>query len=485
VNKCSQPINILKEQICFADVGFAMQDVYEYIDKNADNFVKTLRQFLRMPAVSPNVEDCKKAAEMLQDIMVERGIETQIMPVLEEQPDIGGPVVYAEIKGERDKALIAYAHYDDKPADPVDEWVTPPWSADLREGPHGPTIYARGAVDNKSGCLAFVFAAEAFMKTRGMPPVTVKCVFEGEEEVGSTHLEDWAVRHKEMLKAEGLHCLDGGIGETGKPRVGIHGKAVLYVELWARGSKEDVHSGRSALVENPVWRLVHALASLKDVNDRILIDGWYDNWRKPEAEDLEYIKEEIADFDEEAVKKKFGTEGKPFPGNRTGLELFKEFRFGGTCAICGIHGGFTDPGRLMTIVPREAFAKIDFRCPPHLDPHEQFKKLEAYLTTKGFDDIQPKLVSARPNPWFTAPTESIVQAIHRAADLVYPGEDIGIGESTTAEGVFSVALGIPSAMTGFGNPDASLHAPNENLAVSHFIKGIKYAATIMQEFAKD
>lgn len=462
-----------------------MQDVYEYIDKNADEFIETLRRFLRMPAVSTNVEDCKKAAIVLRDIMVERGIKTEIMPLREAEPDIGGPVVYAEIKGEREKSLLAYAHYDDKPADPIDAWVTPPWSADLRDGPSGPTIYARGAVDNKSGCLAFVFAAEAFMKSRGKPPVTIKCVFEGEEEVGSTHLEEWAVKHRDMLTSDGLHCLDGGLSEKGKPRVGIHGKAVLYVELWARGPSQDVHSGRAALVENPIWRLVHALASLKDTNDRILIDDWYDSWRKPEPEDIEYIKAEMGDFNETAIKQKFRTEGKPFPGGRSGLELFEELRFGPTCTICGIHGGFTEPGILMTIVPKEAFAKIDFRCPPHLDPYEQFAKLEKYLKAKGFDDIEPKLVSARPNPWFSAPTESIVQAINRAAEISYPDEKLQVGESTTAEGVFSVALGIPSAMTGFGNPDANIHAPNENLVVSNFIQGVKYAATIMEEFAKD
>lgn len=454
-------------------------DVFNYIDQNADEFVETLRRFLRMPAVSRNIEDCKKAAEVLRDIMIERGISAKVMPLQPDNPDIGGPVVYAEIPGKKEKALIGYAHYDDKPVEPLEEWITPPYSADLREGPYGPTIYARGASDNKMGCLAFVFAAEAFMNTRGAPPVTLKLVFEGEEEIGSPHLEKWARTHREMLKSEGLHSLDGSLTEKGKPKIGIHGKAVLAVELKVKGPKVDVHASSAAIVQNPMWRLVQALSTIKDVErDEILIPGFYDDWREPTAEDLEYIRREMEDFDEEAVKKTYGLEGRPFPGNRTGFELFKELRFGITCTLTELRGGSTVP-----VIPTKASAKLGFRLPPYLDPIDLFEKLKAHLKKQKFDDIEVILTATRPNPWFTAPTEEIVQAMNRAAEKVYPDEDTQIGTSTTAEGIFSVALGIPSVMTGFANPDCDIHAPNENIAVSYFIKGLKFAATIMEEFA--
>jgi acetylornithine deacetylase/succinyl-diaminopimelate desuccinylase-like protein len=461
----------------------SLKDVYDYIDEHRDEFVEVLRRFLRMPSVSTDIEDCWSAAKVLHSIMTERGIESKIFPLRSNEPMIGGPVVYADIPGEKKKTLLGYAHYDDKPAVPLDEWVTPPWSADLREGPHGPTIYARGAADNKSGCIAFVLATEAFLRTRGKPPVSLKLVFEGEEEIGSTHLEDWAVRNKEMLEADGMHCLDGWIGDKGRPTVGIHGKAVLYVELWARGPKENAHSGRAAFVVNPLWRLVFALASLKDLEkDKILVNGWYENIREPSKEDLEFLKEEMDEFDEEEIKKKFGVEGS-FPGNRTGFSLLKEAKFGATASICGIYGGFTIPGKLHTIIPKEAYAKIDFRCPPNLDPYNLFERLKEHLIENGFDDIEPVLISARPNPWFTSPTEDIVQAMIRARDILYP-EGLEINYDVSAEGVFRVALGIPAAMTGFGNPDCKIHAPNENLAVPYFIKGVKFAATIMHEFSK-
>jgi len=331
-----------------------------------------------------------------------------------------------------------------------------------------------------------VYALEAFRQVRGQPPVTVKLVFEGEEETGSAHLETWALDNRELLEGvEGLHCLDGNVeAESGMPRITIHGRAVLYVELRAKGPAMDVHSGRAHLVTNPAWRLVGALASIKDPHtDRILVDGWYDDLAEFDEDDRAYIEKELKGFTEEAIHDQYGTHGKPFPGNRRGFELLKAFYTEPTSSICGIHGGFTTKGRMQTIVPREAWAKLDFRCPPNLNPSTLVDKLRRHLDNQGYDDVEIVPLNVGWYPWRAPLQSAMTQACYQASEMVFGREPSTMGPSAP-EGIFTHHFGIPVVLTGFGTPDCNIHAPDEKLPISQFVKGIKYAAAIMERFGR-
>lgn len=448
-----------------------LKAVHSYIDQNKKDFVEKLQRLLRQPSVSTNLDDCLKCAELLKKIMVESGIKARLMPVKN-----GPPVVFAELRSRISKrTLLCYDHYDVKPVDPVDEWLSDPFGAEIRVN----RVYARGATDNKSGCLAFVFAAEALLRNLEDLPVNLKFVFEGEEEIGSTHLEQWALENKELLRADGLVSLDGGVdSDTGKPEVGTYGKGVLYVEFRAKGPREDIHSGSEAMVTNPIWRLVWALNSIKGPNDEILVDGWYKDLRKPTEEDLASVRDELVPFDPEETKAQLGTPA--FAGDRVGFDLLVHRRFYGTAAICGIYGGYTKTG-MHTVIPKTAFAKMDFRCPPYLDPDVQFKKLRKHLDDHGFKDIELVKLSARGNAWVTDRNDPVVQAVKRAIDRVFP--EANLSKKGTAEGVFRVKLGIPAVMSSFSNADNNLHAPNENCDINYYVRGIKYAASIVAEFA--
>lgn len=449
-----------------------VESTYAHIDRNRQRFVQRFQELLRQRSITRDVEDCVKCADLLRKIMIEAGIDAKLSPVRD-----GQPVVYGEVRSKKSsRTLLCYDHYDVKPTDPNDEWLSDPFGAEIRNN----RVYARGATDNKSGCLAFVFGTEALLKDTKDVPVNLKFVFEGEEEVGSTHLEEWALANKELLRADGLVSLDGGINSnTGKPYVETYGKGVLYVELRAKGPNEDVHSGREATVINPIWRLVWALNTIKGPDDEILVTGWYDDLRKPTDADIAVVKDELAHFDAEATKKRLGTAA--FAGNRDSLNMLIHRHYYGTAAICGIMGGYTKAG-LHTIIPKNAFVKMDFRCPPNLDPDIQFKKLRRHLDEKGFSDIDLIKISARGNAWLTEGTAPVVQAVKRAIEKVYPNAQLS--SKGTAEGVFRVKLGIPSVMSNFANPDNNIHAPNENCDLDCYIRGIKYAATIMTEFSK-
>jgi acetylornithine deacetylase/succinyl-diaminopimelate desuccinylase-like protein len=226
------------------------------------------------------------------------------------------------------------------------------------------------------------------------------------------------------------------------------------------------------------WRLVHCLNSMFDPDGRILIEGWYDNLLPPDEDDMYYLREELAHFDREELRRQFGlTRDFPFDDD---VELLKAIHYGASCNINGMTAGYTGEGS-KTIVPTQASAKLDFRCPPNLEPVDQLKLLEAHLEKHGFDDVEIVVRAARPNPYKTPVREAISQSIIHAAERVWGEPPIVAGVST--QGIIMIHVPHPAVLSGFGAPDNNLHAPNENMPVDRFIQGIKFAATIYQEFA--
>ena len=457
-----------------------MNAVNRYIDSNADRYVEALRTLVRHPSNTPDVDDCIRCADVLADLMAAAGCAPDVTPPI---PG-AAPVLHyeAHAAAPKSRTMVGYGHYDVKPAGPLKDWDSDPWGAEIRDG----VMYGRGVVDNKSGCLAFLFAIEAFRATAGATPVHVKLVFEGEEETGSENLETWALNHRSWLESvDGLHCLDGHVeASTGLPPVYIEGRSLAYVELRAKGPRYDVHSGRASLVVNPVWRLVGALATIKDPRtDRILVDGWYDKLRATSDDDELFLQHQLEDFSEAAIQHEYGTEGQPFPGNRRGYDLLKAVRSEPTANICGIHAGFTAPGEMQTIVPSHALAKIDFRFPPDLDARELLEKLRSHLDRHGYSDIEIVTLHAGGYPWRSPYQSAMTQACIRASRSVFGKDPDRVGPSAP-EGLFAHHFGFPAIITGFGTPDCNIHAPNERLPIDQFIKGIKYAAAIMHEFSQ-
>ena len=230
-----------------------IEKVFDYIDEHIDETIADFQEYLRIPSVSARGEALDEGAECTKKLMEKAGIpDIQLL-------EAGGPqvVVGADVKDPEKKTLLCYGHYDVQPEDPVDQWISPPFGAEIVDG----KIIARGATDNKGGVLAFIKAYEAFQKVAGKAPVNLKFFFEGEEEIGSPHLDDFCIRYGDLLQADGMHCLDGGVNPSRlSPEVELGLKGILYVELIVKGPKKDVYSGSAAMVENPVWRLVHALS---------------------------------------------------------------------------------------------------------------------------------------------------------------------------------------------------------------------------------
>lgn len=450
-----------------------MKDIYDWIDAHAEECIADLQRFVRQPSISAQNIGLRDCAELLRGMMHDDGLPAEFQELHE-----GPPVVWGEVASAKStKTLMCYAHYDVQPPEPLEDWTHGgPWSAEIVEG----IMYGRGTTDNKSGVLAFVKAAKAFMAVRGEVPVGLKFLFEGEEEIGSPHLGPWVEANAEMLKADGMHCLDGSL-EIGPevPDVSLGLKAILFAELIARGPKADVHSLNAPLVTNPVWELVHALATIRDRDGKILIEDWAEGIYVPDADHEGYLADKTARTDFDALRADLGVT--EFAGGRDGIEALRARSYEPTANIQGIAAGYVGPGT-KTIVPAEARVRLDFRLIPNIQPEAAARKLRAHLDKHGFADIEINFKEASEPPYKISAREDISQSIIAAAEEIYGEPPIVNGVS--AEGTVLKHVWIPCVLTGFANPGANLHSPDENIVVSRYIQGIKFAAAIMEHFGK-
>lgn len=452
-----------------------MQDIYDWIDARQDEIVAELQLLLRQPSISAQNVGLAECAALLRHQMEDNGVtDARILPV----PNAPA-IVYGTEQSENTsaKTLLCYGHYDVQPPEPLDKWIDPPFSAAIRDG----VIYARGATDNKSGVLAFVRAARAFREVRGHVPINLVYLFEGEEEVGSPHLETWVLNNQALCECDASIGLDGGINRTSyKPEIQLGIKAILAVELSVRSHDIDFWSGRAQLMkaQGAAWRLVKCLNSLFDDTGRITIEGWYDDLLLPDEDDLLHLQQELAHFDRAELARQFGL-SRDFPFDDD-IELLKAIHYGASCNINGLSAGYTGEG-MKTIVPAAASAKLDFRCPPNMEPADQLQKLEAHLQKHGFDDVEIVIHTARANPYKTPVREAISQSVIHAAEKVWGEPPLVMGVST--QGTIMINVPHPAVMSGFGAAENNLHAPNENMPITRYIQGIKYAATIFDEFA--
>jgi acetylornithine deacetylase/succinyl-diaminopimelate desuccinylase-like protein len=449
-----------------------MEDIYAWIDGRREAILDEFFGLLRVPGISALNQSLDEAAERTLQIVRDSGLPATLMPVRG-----GPPIIYGDLNEGAPRTLLCYAHYDVQPVTPLEEWISPPFEPTIRDG----VIYARGSTDNKAGIMVFAKAAQAFRAVRGRVPVNLKFVFEGEEEMGSPHFLDWVKEHTDLLQCDGSVCMDGPADHsTKRPPVQLGCKAILYVELRLKMNEKDVWSGYAGWVPSPVWRMLKLLNTMLDLDTgRIRIDGWHDDWAPITAEDEELLDRLYEVFDEKEAMRELGITQWAWGEDARGA--LRRRHYGPTMNVCGIAAGYAGPGG-KTIIPNEIRVKLDFRCPPYLEPAVQLEKLKAHLRKHGFDDVEVLVHTARANPYKISPREPIAQAVIRAADRVFGGMPTVYGVSI--QGLIRVYVPHPAVMTGFADPDCRLHAPNENMPVERFFQGIKYAATIMEEFAR-
>ena len=450
-----------------------LQVTFDWIDAHRDEAIADLQRFVQQPSVSAQNVGLEECAELVVQMMHDDGLDATAHPI-----EGGPPCIIGHMPSHlSNKTLLAYAHYDVQPVEPIDKWTYPPYSATLADG----RLWGRGATDNKSGVLAFTKAAKAWLQTQGELPVGVKFITEGEEEIGSINLGPFIEANPELVEADAMHCLDGGVHPSAMvPDIDLGLKSVLLFELVARGANADIHSLNAPLLPQPAWELVRALNTLVDENRRVLIDGWYEGLWELGDEEMDQLTENEKRLDMDTLKEEWDiTE---FALGREGVEALKARAYEPTCNISGLTCGYQGPGS-KTIVPNEARAKLDMRLPPLIDPEKAVERLRNHLIDKGFGHIEVNVKGGIPEPPYKISVkEDISQAIITAAELVFGEPPVVNGVS--AEGTILKHVWMPTVLTGFAQPDCNLHAPDESIDLEHYIKGIKYAAAIMWEYGQ-
>ncbi|MCU0507757.1 MAG: M20/M25/M40 family metallo-hydrolase [Anaerolineae bacterium] len=452
-------------------MSISFQQFDAYVDRHADEYVRRLQALCRIPSIAAlGGAAMADAAAVVAELATTAGLDVELA-------NAGGPPVALCQGGSGSRGLLIYNHYDVQPPDPLDEWRTPPFAAEIIDG----VLYARGVADNKSNVVARLAALEAYRATVGELPLRVACVFEGEEEIGSLHLARFAAEHADLLRS-----MDGCVWEAGykderdRPVVILGLKGVLSLLLTVRVMNSDAHSGYGGLYPNAAWRLIEALSTLRSADGRVTIDGIWDHVRPPSA--AEEAAMAAIPTDDEAVQRRKGFSA--YLGGLTGVDALRRLMFEPTCTINGIWGGYTGQGS-KTVIPAQASAKLDIRLTPDLTPTIAFDLLRAHLDRRGFTDIEvieeeEGLMPARTDP--TAPVALAAIAaladVHGIAPVVEPTSG-GSGPMYQ----LCQAYGIPAVSIGVGWAQSNAHAPNESMRITDYIEGIKVIGRFIHRFA--
>lgn len=442
-----------------------MREIFEYIEDHQDYYLDELFTFLRCKSISTRDEGVADCAELLADIMEKSGIKATIYPTDRH------PIVYGErIEDISLPTMLVYGHYDVQPPEPLDEWTSEPFEPVIRDG----KIFCRGVSDDKSQLYTHIKAAQAWLEVKGRLPVNIKYLFEGEEEIGSPDLLPFVESHKDLLKCDVCFYSDSHYHESGRPQINLGVKGLCYAEITIKEADTDLHSMMATCIQNPAWRMIQLLHSMRDDSGNIRIEGFYDDVRPLNQLEIEAAAK--IPSDEGILKSQYGVKG--FLKGRNSDDFYYNLIFEPTCNIAGISAGFAGDGS-KTVLPKQAVVKIDMRLVPDQTPEKIFRILRHHLDTHGFKDAELKHYGMV-NPSRTPIDHPFVEMAAQALRVGFEEEPIifpGIG-GVAPDYVFTGHLGVPTIVIPYAAADQKNHAPDESMVLSGFFKGIRTSAAL-------
>ena len=453
------------------------QEVLVKIDGNRKRYVDELLGFLRIPSVSTysrHTSDVRRAAEWVLNQIKRLGFQAKLVETERH------PVVYASCCELPDRpTLLIYGHYDVQPPEPLEEWITSPFTPTIRDG----YVYARGASDDKGQFFTYLKAIEAILATDGKLPINVKILVEGEEEIGSPNLTPFLKNHNEELKADAVAISDSSQFAHGIPAITYGLRGLSYLQIDIQGPRFDLHSGSfGGLVANPVQVLADILARLKNPDETVAIPGFYD----AVAELQEWERQEMTSlhFAEDSLKAYLGVDtltGEP------GYSPMERKSARPTLDINGIWGGFSGEGA-KTIIPAKAGAKVSMRLVPDQKPSDVNQMFRDHVHSLAPEGVRLNITELHgADPVLISRDQPSVQAAARAIEVGFgkPPVFIREGGSIPIVNLLSEILGSDAIlMMGWGSPDDGAHSPNERFFLEDFHRGIRSAASLLYELAK-
>lgn len=450
--------------------------VDDYLSSHTAAFEDQLCELLRIPSVSADSRyksDIRKAAEWVAGQFRALGLATELCETA------GHPIVYAEhLQAPGAPTVLVYGHYDVQPPDPLELWKTPPFEPTRRDG----NLYARGATDDKGQMFTHVKSAEAWLKTVGKLPVNLKFLIEGEEEVGSEHLDGFIAANKAKLKCDVCVISDTSQFGPGLPAITYGLRGISYFELKLQGPDKDLHSGVfGGAAVNPANVLVKMLAALVDDRGRVQVPGFYDD--VVPLTELERKQFAALPYDEREFMAAIGVDALRGEEGFTNLER----RWARpTCDINGLTSGYQGEGA-KTVLPAKASAKFSFRLVPKQDPAKLKAALQAMLEKLVPPGIKMELIGYHGAPGVVVPLESpYMAAAVRAVEHGFGRKPVFIreGGSIPVVSTFHDLLGVDTLLLGWGLNDDNTHSPNEKFCLADFHRGIKASAALWEEIGK-
>jgi acetylornithine deacetylase/succinyl-diaminopimelate desuccinylase-like protein len=343
-------------------------------------------------------------------------------------------------------------------------------------------IYARGSADDKGQIFMHFKAIEAWLKETGVLPINIKVFIEGEEEVGSTHLDAFVHENRDLLKADVVVISDSPMFDRGVPSICYGLRGLAYFQIDVKGTNSDLHSGSfGGAVANPGFVLTQILSQMKDKGGRIKIPGFYDDVRPLREEERAEWKR--LPFNETRYRKELGA---PKLFGESGYTTLERVWARPTFEVNGLLAGFTGEGA-KTVIPATAMAKVSMRLVPDQQPDKIAELFEAYLKKIAPKTVEVTLTRMHGGrPWMADFDNPFVQAAGRAIERgfgkspVYNRE----GGSIPVVSTFQQALGVPSVLFGIGLPDENAHAPNEKLDLGNFHNGVIASAFLYDEIGR-
>ncbi len=442
-----------------------MDFIKQNIDKYKDRYIEELLELLRIPSVSADPkykEACFATAEAVSHKMKDAGLDN-----VEIMSTPGFPVVYGEKMIDKNlPTILVYGHYDVQPADPLNLWHSPPFEPIIKDE----KIFARGACDDKGQMFMHVKALEIMLENNALP-CNVKMIVEGEEEVGSDNLGEFIAKYKEKLACDVVLVSDTSIIANDVPSVTVGLRGLCYMEVEVTGPNRDLHSGvYGGAVPNPINALCEMIAKMKDENDYITIEKFYDDVIELSENERKAMNEAPFSLDDYKRDLKLAD----IRGEK-GYTTLERTSIRPTIDVNGIWGGYIGEGA-KTVLPSKAFAKISMRLVPNQSSEKIAKLFEDYFIKIAPPSVHVSVKAHHGGEPVVTPTDSVAyKAAEKAMETTFGKKPIPQrgGGSIPIVALFEAELNAKTVLMGFGLDSDDIHSPNEHYGIFNFLKGIE------------
>lgn len=451
--------------------GLIFMDMENIKALNASN-KDLFYDYLRLESVAAQNRAIPETVKYLKYLIERIGGEVEVLD------DLGGnPLVYAYFEGEGDKTLLYYNHYDVQPEDPVNEWNSAPFEPREADG----KLFARGVADNKANLMTRLNAIE-IIQANGKLPLNVKFIIEGEEEIGSPNINKYLKKYADKFAADACVWEFGGLNEDGQYEIDAGIKGLAYFELEVSTADTDIHSAQAAVIDNAAWRLVQALATMKNQDNEITIDNFYEPMTEPTAAENKAV--QALPFYGDAIQEAYGL-SRPFITESLKISPQEALVLYPTLTINGVLSGYIEDGA-KTVLPRRAMAKIESRLVPGYTPEIVNDLIRSHLDRHGFEDVKIHQVAGA-KPYRSDMTHPFIAVAKEAAEEVHGKENVVLRPNNAGTGPmwgFGEYLNVPIVSAGAGYAGARAHAPNENIRLEDFDKEVWHQVILINKFSE-